>query len=153
MYKIYQIEYGDTLDTIASKTNTTVDDIKAINGIKDDTDIGAGNLIIVPNKVNDFFTTYVVKNGDTLYSISRMYNIDADTLLKLNGLDKADYIYPNQEIIIPNEGVLAYITKTNDMISDVLNNLGVDLMTLARENNKIYVLEDQLMVHKKERNE
>lgn len=153
MYKIYQIEYGDTLDTIASKTNTTVDDIKAINGIKDDTDIGAGNLIIVPNKVNDFFTTYIVKNGDTLYSISRMYNIDADTLLKLNGLDKADYIYPNQEIIIPNEGVLAYITKTNDMISDVLNNLGVDLMTLARENNKIYVLEDQLMVHKKERNE
>ena len=28
MYKIYQVEYGDTLDIIASKTGTTRDNIK-----------------------------------------------------------------------------------------------------------------------------
>ena len=31
MYKIYQVEYGDTLELIAEKTNTTVDNIKNIN--------------------------------------------------------------------------------------------------------------------------
>ena len=31
MYKIYQVEYGDTIDKIAQKTNTTSDNIKNIN--------------------------------------------------------------------------------------------------------------------------
>lgn len=151
MYKIYQIEYGDTLDIIADKTNTTVEDLKMINGI-DESAIMAGNLIIVPNNTNELFDMYMVKNGDTIYSIARMYNIDPETLLKLNGLNKDDYIYPGSELTIPNENVEVYITKENDTVGDVLNNLGVDIMTLARENNKIYVLEDQLMVHKKEIN-
>ncbi len=151
MYKIYQIEYGDTLDIIANKVNTTVDNLKMINGI-DENDIMAGNLIIVPNNTSELFTMYTVKKGDTIYNIAAMYNIDPNTLLKLNGLNKDDYIYPGNELTIPNENVDVYITNENDTVVDVLNNLGVDIMTLARENNKIYVLEDQLMVHKKEIN-
>lgn len=151
MYKIYQIEYGDTLDIIAQKTNTTVDNLKKINGI-DESDIMAGNLIIVPNNTNELFETYLVQNGDTVYSIARMYNINPDTLLKLNGLNEDDYIYTGSEITIPKENVDIYITEYNDTVNDVLNNLGVDITTLTRENNKIYVLEDQLMVHKKEIN-
>jgi LysM repeat protein len=151
VYKIYQIEYGDTLDIIANKVNTTVDNLKMINGI-DENDIMAGNLIIVPNNTSELFTMYTVKKGDTIYNIAAMYNIDPNTLLKLNGLNKDDYIYPGNELTIPNENVDVYITNENDTVVDVLNNLGVDIMTLARENNKIYVLEDQLMVHKKEIN-
>ena len=151
MYKIYQIEYGDTLDIIANKVNTTVDNLKMINGI-DENDIMAGNLIIVPNNTSELFTMYTVKKGDTIYNIAAMYNTDPNTLLKLNGLNKDDYIYPGNELTIPNENVDVYITNENDTVVDVLNNLGVDIMTLARENNKIYVLEDQLMVHKKEIN-
>lgn len=151
MYKIYQIEYGDTFDTIAKKTNTTVDNLKKLNGL-DESDIMAGNLIIVPNNTNELFETYLVQNGDTVYSIARMYNINPDTLLKLNGLNEDDYIYTGSEITIPKENVDIYITEYNDTVNDVLNNLGVDITTLTRENNKIYVLEDQLMVHKKEIN-
>ena len=152
MYKIYQIGYGDTLDIIADKTNTTVDNLKMINGIDDNYVVSVGDLLIVPNSTNELFKTYIVQNGDTIYSISRMYNIDVDTLVKLNGLNKDDYIYPNQEMIVPSDNVDIYITKENDTVSDVINNLKVDITTLARENNKIYVLEDQLMVHKKEIN-
>lgn len=148
MYKIYQIEYGDNLDTIAFKTNTTVDELKRINGIDDTYEIGVGNLIIVPNNKDNIFTTYIVENGDTLYSIARALNIDVDLLVKLNGLNKGDYIYPNQEMIIPNKNVKLYITKENDTVANVLDVLGVDINTLANENNKIFVVEDQLMVHK-----
>ena len=34
--------------------------------------------------------TYMVKKGDTLYSISRMYNISVDTLKEYNGLESND---------------------------------------------------------------
>ena len=151
MYKIYQIEYGDTLDLIALKTNTTIDELKRINGINNNYDISVGELIIVPNNDNEMFSTYIVNTGETLWSIAQSNNIDIDTLLKLNGLDEKDYIYPNQEIIIPNSNVDIYITKYNDTVQDVLSNLGVDIATLANENNKIFVVEDQLMLHKKEK--
>ena len=151
MYKIYQIEYGDTLDIIANKTNTTVDNLKMINGFGDE-ELIVGSLIIVPNN-NDLFTTYIVENGDTIYSISRMFNLNVDTLLKLNGLNVTDYIYPNQEITIPNKNVEVYITKENDTLNNIVDNLNVDVNTLLKDNNKIFVVEDQLMVHKKEIND
>ena len=146
MYKIYQIESGDTLDTIARKTNTNIENLIKINGFNNDYMPGVGNLMIVPNN-DEIFTTYIVKIGDNVYSIARMYNIDPTTLLMINGLNKDDYIYPNQEILVPNENTMIYINKEGDTVNDVLNNLGVDLETLVKENNKIFVEEDQLMIH------
>ena len=152
MYKIYQVEYGDTIDIIAMKTGTTPDNIKNINGLNSDEDLVVGSLIIVPRGENQIFQTYTVKAGDTVYSISRMYGVDPDTILLLNGLNKSDYIYTNQELTIPNSDVVLYVTKNGDTIDFITNNLGIDANTLSQENNKIFVVEDQLIVHKKEGN-
>ena len=152
MYKIYQVEYGDTIDVIAKKTNTTSENIKNINGINNDSDLVVGSLVIVPKTSDRLFENYIVKPGDTIYSISRMYNIDPNTLLMLNGLNKNDYIYPNQEITVPLKGVSVYVTKENDTIGEIIRNLNTDANTLNKQNNKIYVLEDQLIVYKKEQN-
>lgn len=46
-------------------------------------------------------TVYVVKKGDTPYSIARKYNIKLDQLLRMNGLDDKAKIYPGQELNIP----------------------------------------------------
>lgn len=152
MYRIYQVEYGDTIEGIASKTGTTSDNIKNINGFNSDNDLVVGSLIVVPNVENQIFQTYTVKQGDTIYSIARTFELDPETLLVLNGLNKSDYIYPNQEITIPLNNVDVYITKEGDTISKITNNLGIDANTLTDENETIFVLEDQLIVHKKEGN-
>ena len=152
MYKIYQVEYGDTLDIIASKTDSTRETIKNINGFNSDSDLVVGSLIIVPKNENQVFQTYKVKRGDSVYSIARAYNVDPSTLLLLNGLNKDDMIYPNQEITIPKSGVVVYVTRQGDTIGAILNNLGIDANTLNKENQRLFVLEDQLVVHKKEGN-
>jgi len=152
MYKIYQVEYGDTLDIIASKTGTTRDNIKNINGFNSDADLVVGSLIIVPKEENQVFQTYKVKRGDSIYSIARAYNVDPSTLLLLNGLNKDDMIYPDQEITIPKNGVVVYVTRQGDTINGIINNLGIDANTLNKENQRLFVLEDQLVVHKKEGN-
>jgi len=152
MYKIYQVEYGDTIDLIANKTNTTTDNIKNINGINNDADLVVGSLIIVPKDSEKIFENYKVKAGDSIYSIARMYNVDPDTLLMLNGLNKNEYIYPNQEIIVPLNGVTVYVTKQGDTIDSIINNLGIDANTLNSQNKRIFVIEDQLIVNKKESN-
>ena len=48
--------------------------------------------------------------------------------------------------------MIVYVTKQGDTIDFITNNLGIDANTLNRENERIYVLEDQLIVHKKEGN-
>lgn len=152
MYRIYQVEYGDTIDSIARKTNTSSNNIKNINGINNDSELVVGSLIIVPKESNQLFETYIVKKGDSIYEIAKKYNVDPDTLLLLNGLSKDDYIYPNQEITVPNRDVVVYVTKEGDTIDGIINNLGIDADTLNKENERIFVLGDQLVVHKKERN-
>lgn len=149
MYKIYQVGYGDTIDVIATKVNSTVDELNKINGF-DGTKIMMGDLIIVPNKKNndDIFVKYQIKNGDTLYMIAKNYGINSNTLALLNGLNKDDYIYTNQEIIIPRENVKVYITKEGDTIDTVLNNFNTTIEELKKQNNNIYLEEDQLMVYK-----
>lgn len=152
MYKIYQVEYGDTLDIIASKTGSTRDNIKNINGFNSDTDLVVGSLIIVPKNENQVFQMYKVKKGDSIYSIARAYNVDPSTLLLLNGLNKDDMIYPDQELTLPKSGVVVYVTRQGDTINGIINNLGIDANTLNKENQRLFVLEDQLVVHKKEGN-
>lgn len=152
MYKIYQVEYGDTIDIIANKTSTTSDNIKKINGFNSDNDLVVGSLIIVPKNNNEYFKTYIVQNGDSIYSIAKLYNIDPNTLLMLNGLNKSDYIYPNQELTIPSDDIDIYITKDGDTIDYIINSFGISAEELNKENEKIYVLEDQLIIHKKDAN-
>ena len=75
MYSIYQVEYGDTIDIIAKKSGTTPENIKNINGINSDMDLMVGGLVIIPKKTDTYFENYVVKVGDSIYSIARMYTI------------------------------------------------------------------------------
>lgn len=148
MYRIYQVEYGDTIDKIASKSNTTPKNIRDINGINNDSELIVGSLIIVPKEETRNFDIYRVKKGDSIYSIAKMYNIDPETLLLLNGLNKDDYIYPEQELYVPLKDTIVYITKEGDTLDSIINNLGVDLNTFNRENNRVFVMEDQLVIHK-----
>lgn len=152
MYKIYQVEYGDTIDIIANKTGTTRENIENINGFTNDSDLKVGSLIVVPSYTNDFFNTYTVKSGDTIYKIAQKSNVAPDLILLLNGLNKNDYIYPNQEILIPRENIDIYITKEGDTFNDIALDLNMSAEKLNSENKRIYVLPDQLIVSKRRNN-
>lgn len=147
MYKIYKVVSGDTLESIAKKYNTTVKNLMDING-KDY--IVMGELIIVPNTMkNDWFDIYVVKKGDNLYSIADNYNISLNDLLNINGLDKENYIYPGQEVLVPKDNVNIFITKDNDTLRSASDNLGLNLEMMLEQNDNIYLMPEQLLVYRK----
>lgn len=145
MYKIYQINNNDTLESIANYFNVNLDEMKKINGIIDNMELTKGSLIIVPSSENsENYKKYIVKKGDNLYSIAKNYNVDLDTLLKLNGLEKDDYIYPNEEILIPNKNM--YIVEKNDTLFSVAKKLGKSVNELSNLNDNIYLKEDQTII-------
>ena len=146
MYKIYKVSIGDTLASIANKFNTTIDNLQNING-KDY--ISMGELIIVPNNnSNDYFDSYTIEKGDSLYSISKKYKISLIDLLNINGLDKDNYIYPGQEILVPKKDINMIITKERETLNSASERLGMDDKELLLQNDNIYLMPEQLLINR-----
>lgn len=148
MYTIYNVGYGDSLEKIASYYNTDVETLKEINNYPDNYSVSMGEQVIVPNIRNNRFITYVIKKGDNLYDIARRYNVDVNTLMMLNGLEKEEFIYPNQEIIVPRDKVKVYVTKQGDTLENVLARQNISLDELYSRNREIYLLPEQMIILK-----
>ena len=136
MYSVYKIMFGDTLDSIANKTNTTVEELMNINS---NIDMSVDSYIVVPSSMNDSFFTYIVKSGDNLYQIAREYNINASDLAAINGIKVDEYLYPNQQLMVPTNKTLVYVTKEGDTLDvSSLNKYKFDdLSTLFYNFNKV----------------
>ena len=150
MYKIYTIKKGDTLSSLANKFNTTVDNLKNINGYEYIEPLIENNKIIVPNNKNELFKLYKIKSGDTMFSIANMTNSDLGDLLNLNGLKEGEYIYPGEEILIPAPDTKFLITKDGDTVTSVAEKLGTNELELRLQNDSIYLRPEQLLIYKKE---
>jgi len=106
----YIVKNNDTLDSIARDFGVSTIDIINTNNLNSYY-LTPGMSLIIPSSSESVFIDYVVRQGDSLYSIANRYNTDPVTLAEINGLKLYDYIYPNQIIIIPREGTKLYITK------------------------------------------
>lgn len=148
MYDKYLIQHGEDLTSIAKKFNTKESIIMDLNNIPFPDMIRAGKEIIVPIKKEQYFEYYTIKKGDTLYGIAREYNINPELLAILNGLNSEDYIYPNQEILIPKSNYSYYVTKDGDTIDIVANKFNQSNKDLLNDNDIIYLLPGQLLVKK-----
>ena len=89
---MYTVKKGDTLYSIARIYNTTVNEIINLNYLKDN-NLTIGQVLRIPEMyfnedemIMPNYINYLVKRGDTLYSIARQYNIDVNTLIKDNSL-------------------------------------------------------------------
>lgn len=151
MYTIYQVQNGDTLASVASNFGISVNNLSSLNGIMVGSLLNPGDYIVVPKVQNEnpYFREYVVKKGDSIYGIARANNISPSQLLRLNGLNDTDIIYPDQKIMLPRNGVSFYITESDDTLNDVTKGLNVSANELARQNETIYLINDQLIVYKK----
>ena len=59
---------------------------------------------------------HIVKSGDTLSSISKLYSINKDLIIKLNNLKDENYIFVGQNLIISES--TENLTKQSDLINN-----------------------------------
>ena len=59
---------------------------------------------------------HIVKSGDTISSISKIYSIKKDLIIKLNNLKNENYIFVGQNLVISES------TETSKKQSDLINN-------------------------------
>lgn len=149
MFDKYRVKANEDLKSIAEKFGTTPDVLKNINNIYFDSDVREGMDLIVPQNKEQYFNYYTIESGDSLYKIAQKYNINPTLLAKLNGLNMEDYIYPNQEILIPKSGYSYYITAEGDTLDTVADVFNISKERLLNQNETIYLLKDQVLVAKR----
>lgn len=99
--RVHKIQKGDTLYSIARQYGVSVESIVALNAIKDPGKIIPGESLQIPH--DDAKNEYIVKKGDTLYSIARAHATTVDMIKTLNKL-KTDSIMPGQVLSLPGSG-------------------------------------------------
>lgn len=146
MYDTYLVNEKDTIDSISLKYNTSPEVIYQLNGYK--FDLEPGMTIVVPRVSSKFFDYYTVSKGDTLFKIAMDKKVDPGLLAQLNGINKNDYIYPNQVLLVPKAGSILYFTASGDTLSEVAQGFKTSVSDLVNQNEKIYLQPEQLIVYK-----
>ena len=148
MYDIYTVQTNDTKETIANKYNITPYILYQLNGFAPNFVLTPGLNIIVPKTTSAYFDYYTIKKGDTLYKIASKYGVDSNILAMINGLELEDYIYPNQVIAVPKNGVKYYVVNENETLNDISNKLNTSIENILNQNKELYLSQDQLIIYK-----
>jgi len=139
-YNTYIVKYGDTLYSLAKKYNTSVNELKSINSLSNNS-LSLGQKLLVPSSTeiteeiqpNDYLT-YTVKSGDNLYSIANRYGVSVQEIMNLNNLG-SNLLSIGQVLRIPSVDQITYIVKSGDNLYSIANRYNTTVDNIKRKNN------------------
>ena len=141
----YIVKSGDTLSTIASKFNTTVEELASINGISNPNLINAGQVLKIKGEASTSIKTYTVVAGDNLSSIANRFNTTVESICRLNNISNANLIHPGQVLKLDGavDNGVYYTVKAGDNLSSIAATHGTTWQAIANLNglsnpNRIY---------------
>ena len=98
-YINYTVVKGDSLWKISQKFDVTIPQIIELNNLKGET-LQIGSILKIPVSYVELPNKYIVKKGDTLWSIAKENNISISELKSINNLE-TNLLSVGQELIIP----------------------------------------------------
>ncbi|WP_417435059.1 LysM peptidoglycan-binding domain-containing protein [Idiomarina abyssalis] len=157
----HEVKSGESLLTISSKYNTSVDVIQQVNDISSHI-IRAGEHLLVPvatlnidnyklsqdqrredrqdQKRQGKRLEHVVQSGDTLWDLSRAYSVNLRDLARWNSMAPGDYLRPGQELVVWTEAEPSSAVQSG--INSIMRNIRYRVRTgdsLARIADKFNV--------------
>lgn len=148
--EVYTVQRGDTLWSISKKLNTSVNEIKKLNNLSNNL-LYIGQSLRVPEyqKAEETNISYVVKKGDSLWSISKQYDVPVSEIKRYNNLTSDNLsvgmiikipsattiVTPSEEEII-SEGTI-YTVKIGDTLYSIAKQYNVSVDDIVNQNNLV----------------
>ncbi len=144
-YINYTVKSGDSLYSIASKNDLTVQELKNYNNLKSNV-LQIGQILKIPVVSTEEvpigkYSEYVVKSGDSLYSIGKKYGYTPQQLIDYNNLDST-VLSVGQVLKIPTvssdleqTNYIEYTVKSGDNLYSIGRKYGVSPQELINYNN------------------
>lgn len=107
-YFTYRVKSGDMIGMIAEKYGVTQDTIISVNQIRSSRLIQIGQYLRIPSEPGILYT---VKTGnETVESISKKYNVDAQRCALLNNLSLDEELSAGKTLFVP-DALLDWVTR------------------------------------------
>ena len=143
-----KIKNGDTLSQIATRHGTDVATLKRVNQLTSNR-IRVGNALYIPKSsaamesypiaARTQTATYSVEPGDSLWTISRSFNVSINQLMRLNHIGPKDLLRVGQQVHIP--GTTRNVTRTvkyrvrkGDSLARIASKFDVSVANIASWN-------------------
>lgn len=131
---MYVVKPGDSLWKIAQNYGIDVSELASMNGIIGDY-LAVGQILMIPNRNESNIVNYIVKPGDTLWSISQEYGVSIESIKNINGLvDNIIYVDQNLQIPKANSNML-YTVMYGDTLWKIAEKYGITVERLKEINN------------------
>ena len=147
----YTVKKGDSLWSIANSFGVTVSELKSLNNLSSN-NLSIGQKLKIPEKEveEEIVTegnTYVVKSGDTLYSIANKYGVTVSDLKTTNNLTSntlslnqvlkipgVDIEVPNTYTVAKGDSLYSIATKYGTTVNEIksLNNLTSNILSIGQ---------------------
>ncbi|QYJ77474.1 LysM peptidoglycan-binding domain-containing protein [Shewanella acanthi] len=160
----YTIKSGDSIGAIAKKHHTSINAIRAANGMKNNKIVAGRHLIIpvsaedkqlyamsssqtLPKKARSSSSgsklTYNVKSGDTLSEIAQMHQVTVKQLMAWNQLKGSNLrlgqqltiVAPNEQTVSDKIRTVSYKVKSGDSLARIANKFNVTVAELLEWNS------------------
>ena len=146
----YRIAPGDTLGVLAKRFNTTTSALRSINDIKGSLII-AGNSLVIPSRNSKssvggqsnprMKTHHVIQLGDSLSKIANQYGLRISQLTTLNGISRAQILYPGQRLIISMDRhdvvrKVNYRVRPGESFAKIANKFNLSVASVMAWNQK-----------------
>lgn len=140
----YTLESNDNWSTWSGYQYA--DDLE-ISGISGDVDGDLYKLeMFIDDKINtsdtssetdkkDDTSTYTVKSGDTLWKISRMYDVSIDDLVSWNSISNSDLIYVGEVLEISGVSISYYTVKSGDTLTKIAKEYNTTIAAIESLND------------------
>ena len=129
----YTVEKNDTLYSISRRFNIPINKLIEINNLNSDI-LSIGQILYLEEKPNNDYDTYTVVKGDSLWGISRKFNIRVNELIELNNLTD-NIITIGQELLVPKQIDNTYIVEKGDTLWSIAKKNNITVNELKELNN------------------
>ncbi len=150
----YQVRSGDSWWRISNRFGIPVSVLKQTNNTSSNM-LRPGQYVIIPASGSSHASSstqeyaqrrgnYTVQSGDTLWDISRRFNVEMQTLIAANGLS-GNTIHPGQKLYIPGHTrsgggdgsrvQTTYSVKSGDTLWEIARRYNVEMSALRNANN------------------
>lgn len=143
---IHTVRKGDSLWTIARRYGVSVKRLRGWNGKTRGNLLHPGQKLVVwqtPAVATASGDPYLVRKGDSLWSIARRFDSSITQLAKLNGLRPKQTLYPGQKLWIaakrasfdrPVSQSIRYVVRRGDSLWSIAKRFGTSIKALQSSN-------------------
>lgn len=140
-YPVYVVQAGDNISAIASRFGVSVTDLAQVNGILNVNIVNTGDELRIPGLtgIQGRLVTEVIEYGETLRSLSRLYQVPVEVISYLNHITSPIELYAGSNLIILEKddaglsGERASL-KPGQSLLEMAVLQGTDVWTLANMN-------------------